>query len=1045
MIKNSLFPYIKKYLEKYIYGFNKEQFDIMVLNGKIELKKLNLRIDTINELLNKKFFPFWIKYGYIDNISISCNIMNFVGEKPLDIIINNFDIIFSPNYIYLDSTNNSKNKENKNNSNYDFFKKRYNIYNDSLKIVNYIISEEKNYIFDYIYKLIIKFFNLKNFLVNIKITNLNLRFEDDILFLNNNYSVFGIKINLIKMIFSNEGNNKKNKIYINDMNFYYNKNNIIKIPSKILIDNKNNLTKFFREIINYNKNIINQEKFLFIIQNINFFIEFGTKYSNNMNINNVYFNLNFENKIEINLIPCFLKILFDLYNFIENFRIIDKIKKYKRNNIKNLEDILNNYKLIKNIKNLKNEKNLIKNEFDKYMAFIGYEKVKRENNINDEKSNKINNYMIPINFNNNEENEIEKNNDNFYDNNLDFNFNFISPNVILNFYNNNFINFLSFSSKSNEINIFLSRNNFTFEFEISNILIITNNIFSTVNQNMPQFKYKNENNINGFNNFDNKYSNNNSNFSSIFSSNISFSNNSIRKNINNNNNNTKNNNDIYKKLNNKMNLYKAGLKESLLYKTNNKYKNHNSEIYKLNAKYIKKMKILSETLNISKNPEKNITNNNINTKVNNYKINNNNYYINNQINKKKFISFDNYNNNMRNNISKNNFSNNNDNNIINYQTQIKQINFVSRVLNKIGIEQVISNNNNLTRNSSGISKLDDSLNDSISSIINYEQIKKNSSLGKLINDYNIQKNKNINNILYNNNNYNKIKSLSPLYRNINLNNSINSNNNVNNSLLSFSNNKKTKNPIQLYTLPLIEINSDNKNELISIYFKRNFNNKENDIININLSSVKINFFKEYFFTIFNGFNDYFFQKNDIFKTNKNNKKSKKLINFLTQNINYHKVLYILRKYIYNIQLNEKKFNSKNNTIKIFNLLYYNYIKNKIINYPIINDDFESFDTNYLFSYYFSKSLEFNIYYKQFFYCFYKNNNNNNFNYQILTMIKNNNIENNIKIFYTLSFLYINYLNYEIEINDYDNIYEIFLNISEFIENKKDKFIYNINN
>ena len=96
MLKNKLYPYIEEYVNKYLYGFTKEQFDIGVTNGSITLDNLNLRPDTINAILNTKNIPLWLKFGHIDNITISCSLMNFIGEKPIDVNIRYLDIITCP-------------------------------------------------------------------------------------------------------------------------------------------------------------------------------------------------------------------------------------------------------------------------------------------------------------------------------------------------------------------------------------------------------------------------------------------------------------------------------------------------------------------------------------------------------------------------------------------------------------------------------------------------------------------------------------------------------------------------------------------------------------------------------------------------------------------------------------------------------------------------------------------------------------------------------------------------------------------------------------
>ena len=61
MLKNSLYPYVEKYINKYLYSFTKEQWEVEVMSGKIEFENLNLRSDKVNDKLYAKNQFFLIK------------------------------------------------------------------------------------------------------------------------------------------------------------------------------------------------------------------------------------------------------------------------------------------------------------------------------------------------------------------------------------------------------------------------------------------------------------------------------------------------------------------------------------------------------------------------------------------------------------------------------------------------------------------------------------------------------------------------------------------------------------------------------------------------------------------------------------------------------------------------------------------------------------------------------------------------------------------------------------------------------------------------
>ena len=176
MIKNQLYPFIESYINKYLWGFTKEQLEIGVINGNISLNDLNIRPDTFNDYCNEKNFPIWLKFGKIKNVKITCSLMNIIGEKPLDIIIDNVYIIFCPSYKYI-------NIENKSNSfhkiDYIKNKTKINIFDSNLKTEN-----EESYI-DKIINNIYKFYNSKNYFLNLKIRDFQIRFEEFLFWFNN--------------------------------------------------------------------------------------------------------------------------------------------------------------------------------------------------------------------------------------------------------------------------------------------------------------------------------------------------------------------------------------------------------------------------------------------------------------------------------------------------------------------------------------------------------------------------------------------------------------------------------------------------------------------------------------------------------------------------------------------------------------------------------------------------------------------------------------------------------------------------------------------
>ena len=249
MIKNQLYPYIESYLNEYLHGFTKDQLDIGVTKGEIKLENLNLRPDGINQKMDEKNIPFWLKAGLISKISIGCSIMNFIGEKPLDVLIEGLDIILNPSYKWIIKNIDSFIIENKimmkspydpnDNNSMDIFTKKINVLDNSIFKKEYLeeifkdktrISQEINKLF----KFCCKFYYQNNFLINLSIKNIHIRFEDDQLINYLGDLALGMKIDSLELILSSEGIMKKDFLKINKLCLYWEDPAEILIPSSLL-------------------------------------------------------------------------------------------------------------------------------------------------------------------------------------------------------------------------------------------------------------------------------------------------------------------------------------------------------------------------------------------------------------------------------------------------------------------------------------------------------------------------------------------------------------------------------------------------------------------------------------------------------------------------------------------------------------------------------------------------------------------------------------------------------------------------------------------
>ena len=356
MIKNQLYPYIESYINEYLYGFSKEQLEVGVMNGQIKLENLNLRPDGVNEKMDEKNLPFWLKAGLISKIDIGCSIMNFIGEKPLDIIIEGLDIILTPSYKWIIRNIDSFIVENKiqmkskydpnDNNSMDIFTKKINVLDNSIFKKEYIeeifkdktrISIEINKFFKFCYT----FYYTKNYSINLKIKNIHIRLEDDQLINYNCDIALGCKIDLLEIILSSEGIMKKDSCKISKLNVYWENPAKILIPSDLLnmsihdgkLDERyyTNLKKIKFQQFKYNPNT------KFIIENFTFIVKFGTQVVNlgkidlfKQSSNDYKFFMQFASSdINLNFYPDLLIINDNFNKFVSEFSIIEQVQDFK--------------------------------------------------------------------------------------------------------------------------------------------------------------------------------------------------------------------------------------------------------------------------------------------------------------------------------------------------------------------------------------------------------------------------------------------------------------------------------------------------------------------------------------------------------------------------------------------------------------------------------------------------------------------------------------------------------------------------------------------
>ena len=986
MIKNQLYPYIEQYINSYLYGFTKEQLDVGIMKGEIKLEGLNLRPDGVNEVLDKTNNPFWLKAGLISKINLKCSLMNFIGEKPLEVNIDGINIIITPSYKWIiqniDNFLFEDLKEMKmeysalENNSINIFGKKINVLDNTIfrkeKLEQFF--KDKSKISDLLNNIFIdcfEFFYAKNYSLILKLKNIHIRFEDDQLINYTGNIAFGFKLDSFELILSSEGTNKKNNLKINKLDFYWENNANILIPNNILYDSiKNgclndnyytNLKQIKFQDFKYKK-----DDTKFIINNLNCFCNFGTKAISQGNLdmfgkreNNYKLYIQFaSNEIKINFFPNLFSIKNNFQKFMKDFTIISQAQEFKPMkkpyNINN-HNFIEIMTLIKKNKNSKLSKkfsykkkmivrdwlfyfywcykckmsiynfssNPLRAEFSRFFNICYKNELDKINDF-DENKNKEN----KENINNTKDKNIwsrEKPNPDKI--NLGLNIDIKIKGINLNLFSN--ISSIN-NNKDNNNNDFISVKLINPDFKLTlsqekfEINFNIKNIILTPNKLKTGEKLLISNN-NTNNNTMNKKQELNLNINTESNNNI--------------NNKQRNRNML---INNYTNYLTANDIESNTGIT--------GFMKKYNPNYSHQLKIIDkamENINKTNNYNQQSHNSSFNTNSNNTQENlsKNNYYTNRENNKNT------------------NFSKN----IIKTYEAIPSLQKLelNRQKNEFNISQAI-NHYNIAKSHSKLN------NTELNNIKN--NIPKPDNNNKYISNTTRITTTNKNKIIYTG----KIQPLNLLEINPLEENDINNNNNINNT--------------PCFNFKYIKTNNNNDIDILKIFF----------------GVIRINLFNDYIIKCANILNEYNFNKSVI-------KRDEKNILKLDKNV------YILKKYI--LQKIEKMPNANNNPL-LKN--YINYLKNELDKTKFLSKE-ENSELNYIFTY-FSKGIEFNFNFDNI-ECVFYNNKNNKFSGKILLPpplfnFKINNSSINLKLY-----------EFDFEFNDLDNANLLFKTINNIFEDK----------
>ena len=95
VIKSKIYDFLKKNLGEYLYGFQKNQLEVGLLSGQIDLVNVNFRPDKVNQLLGVLGLPIQIKAGLLGKLRLKCHYTSFLSS-PVEVEIDELLLVFGP-------------------------------------------------------------------------------------------------------------------------------------------------------------------------------------------------------------------------------------------------------------------------------------------------------------------------------------------------------------------------------------------------------------------------------------------------------------------------------------------------------------------------------------------------------------------------------------------------------------------------------------------------------------------------------------------------------------------------------------------------------------------------------------------------------------------------------------------------------------------------------------------------------------------------------------------------------------------------------------
>lgn len=65
LVTGVVYQYLKNYISEYLFGFDKKQFKMDLIEGEVNINQANVKPDKVNDILDEHNLPFVVKAGML--------------------------------------------------------------------------------------------------------------------------------------------------------------------------------------------------------------------------------------------------------------------------------------------------------------------------------------------------------------------------------------------------------------------------------------------------------------------------------------------------------------------------------------------------------------------------------------------------------------------------------------------------------------------------------------------------------------------------------------------------------------------------------------------------------------------------------------------------------------------------------------------------------------------------------------------------------------------------------------------------------------------